>query len=146
MKTKGNGQHPCFNEQSLILTVVTSHETKGIVDKVSGKTNEATRDRVCGRHLSDAVVHQTKKTSIDRIGEEQASWTSLVETAANADEESSSNGAANGHQLNLSVSETSVKVIIVLNDLTLFVAVGPCDWRRQHVVVDLLAMFERGHV
>jgi hypothetical protein len=142
MKTEGNGQHPRFNEKSNLLTVVTSHETKGVVDKVSGKTNEATRDRVCGRHLSDTVVHQTKKASIDRIGEEQASWASLVESATNADEESSSNSAANGHQLDLSISETTVKMIIVLNDLTLFIAVGASDWRRRHEVVDLLAMFE----
>jgi hypothetical protein len=146
MKTKSKSQHPCFHRKSLLLTVVTSHETKSVVDKVSGKTNEATRDRVRGRHLGDTVVHQTEEASIDRIGQEQACWAALVETAANGHEESSSNGAANSHQLNLSISKASVKVVIVLNNLTLFVAVDASDRRRRHEVVDLLSMFERGHV
>lgn len=141
MKTRNNNQHVCFERAHLPLTVVTGHETKRVVDKVSSKTNKATRDRVCGGHFGDTVVHQTKETSVDRIGEEQAAWAALVETAANTDEESGSNGATNGHELDLSVSKTAMKVIIVLNDLAFLVAVGAGDWYRRHKVVDLLAMF-----
>jgi ribosomal protein S17E len=131
----------CFTRARLLLTVVASHETKSVVDKVTRKTNKATRNRVCGSHLSDTIVHQTQEASVNRISEEQAGWATLVETAADTDEERSSNGAANGHELNLSIPETSVKVIIVLNDLAFFVAVGASDRLGRHKVVDLLAMF-----
>ena len=141
MKTRNNNQHVCFERAHLPLTVVTGHETKRVVDKVSSKTNKATGNRVCGCHFGDTVVHQTKEASVDRIREEQAGRAALVETAADTDEESGSNGAANGHELNLSVSETSVEVIIVLNDLAFFMAVDAGDWFRRHKVVGLLAMF-----
>lgn len=135
----------CFERARLLLTVVASHETKRIVDKVSSKTDEATRNRVRGSHLSDTVVHQAQEASVNRIREEQAGWATLVETAADTDEERSSNGAANGHELNLSIPETSVEVIIVLNDLAFFVAVGASDRLGRHKVADLLAMFVGCH-
>ena len=145
MKTRNDYQHAFFNTSRLLLTVVTSHETKRIVDKVARKTNETTGYRVCGGHFGDTVVHQTKEAGVDRIGEEQAAWATLVETAADTDEECSSNGAANGHELNLSVSKTAVEVIIVLNDLAFFVAVDASDRLGRHKVVDLLAMFVGCH-
>ena len=146
MKTRTNSQHLSFNIAYLLLTVVASHETKGVVDKVSCKTNKAAGDRVRRCHLGDTVVHQTKEAGIDSVREEQAAWTALVETAADTDEESSSNGTTNGHELNLSVSKPSVEVIIVLNDLAFFVAVGASDWLGRHKVVHLLTMFVRCHV
>ena len=145
MKTRNDCQRAFFKTAWLLLTVVTSHETKCIVDKVTRKTNETTGYRICGCHLSDTVVHQTQEASVDRISEEQAGWATLVETTADTDEERSSNGAANGHELDLSVSETSVKVIIVLNDLAFFVAVDASDRLGRHKVVDLLAMFVGCH-
>ena len=146
MKTRNDGQRAFLKTARLLLTVVTSHETKCIVDKVTRKTNEATGYRVCGCHLSDAVVHQTQEASVDRISEEQAGWATLVETATDTDEESGSNGAANGHELNLSVSKTAVEVISVLNNLAFFMAVDASDWLGRHKVVDLFAMFVCCHV
>jgi len=95
---------------------------KSVVDKVTSKTNEASRDRICCRHLSDTVVDQTKEASVDGVGKEQATRTALVETTADTDEEGSSNGAANGHELDLSVSKTTVEVIGVLDDLAFIMA------------------------
>ena len=95
---------------------------KSVVDKVAGKTNEATGYRVCRRHLGDTVVDQTQEASVDGVGQEQTSRTTLVETAADTDEQCSTNGAANGHELDLSVSETTVEVIGVLDNLAFIMA------------------------
>lgn len=113
---------------------------------MSSKTNETTGDRVCGGHLSNAVVHQTKEASVDGVGEEQAAGAALVKTATDTDEEGSTDGATNGHKLDLSISQASVKVIGVLDDLALLMAVGASDGLGRDIVVDLLAMLERCHV
>ena len=89
---------------------------------MTSKTNEATRHRICRRHLGNAVVYQTQEAGVDGVGQEQAGWATLVETAADTDEERSSNGTANGHELDLSVSKTTVEVIGVLDDLALIMA------------------------
>lgn len=147
MKTRYVSQHFHTDQKTcLVLTVVARHETKSIINKVSSKTDETTRDRVRGRHLCNTVVHQTQEASIDGIREEQTARAALVETTADADEKSSSNGAANGHELDLTISKTPVEVVVVLDDLAIFVAVGPGDGGGRHKVVDLLAMFVRCHV
>jgi hypothetical protein len=147
MKTASNGQQQLHSKRTYPApTVIPSHEPKRIIDKVSSKTNETTRNRIRSRHLSDTVVHQTEEASIDRVRKEQAARTALVETAADADEEGSSDGAADGHELDLSVSESSVQVVVVLDDVAIFVAVGLGDWAGRHEVVDLLAVFEGCHV
>jgi hypothetical protein len=147
MKTAGNGQQQLHSKQACRApTVVTSHKPKSVINKMSSKTNKATRNRIRSRHLSNTVVHQTQEASIDRVREEQAARTALVETAADADEEGSSDGAADGHELDLSVSESPVQVVVVLDDVAILVAVGLGDWAGRHEVVDLLAVFERCHV
>jgi hypothetical protein len=147
MKTAGNGQQQLYSKQACRApTVVTSHKPKSVINKMSSKTNKATRNRIRSRHLSNTVVHQTQEASIDRVREEQAARTALVETAADADEEGSSNGAADGHELDLSVSESPVQVVVVLDDVAILVAVGLGDWAGRHEVVDLLAVFEGCHV
>ena len=147
MKTGGNGQQRLLQTRhDSMLTVVASHKTKRIINKVSSKTDEATRDRIRGRHLSNTVVHQTQEASIDRIREEQTARPALVETAADADEEGGSNGAADGHELDLAVSKPAAEVVVVLDDLAIFVAVGPEDRVGRDKVVDLLAVFVCCHV
>lgn len=118
---------------------------KSVVDEVTSKTNEATRDRVCRRHLGNAVVDQTQEAGVDGVGQEQTSRTTLVETATDTDEESSSNGAANGHELDLSVSEAAVEVIGVLDNLALIVAFCAGEGFRRDILADLLVVLERGH-
>jgi hypothetical protein len=88
---------------------------------VTSQTNEATRYRICRRHLGDTVVYQTQEASIDGVGQEQTGRATLVQATTDTDEERSSDGTANGHELDLSVSETAVKVVGVLNDLAFIV-------------------------
>jgi len=142
MKTAGIGQQLKLHEIALCHapTVVPSHEPKSIINKVSSKTDEATGNRICSRHLSNTVVHQTQEAGINRVGEEQAAGPALVETTADTDEEGGSNGAANGHELDLTVSKSSVEVVVVLDNVAIFVAVGLRDWAGRHEVVDLLAV------
>ena len=145
MKTRSRRQYSATQSNCPPLTVVASHETKSVVNEVPSKTDEAARDRVCGGHLGDAVVHQAEEASIDGVRQEQAAWAAFVETAADADEESGANGAANGHQLDLSVSQAAVEVIVVLDDLAFFVAVDAADGVGRDILADLLVMFEDGH-
>lgn len=89
---------------------------ESIVDPFTSKTNEATRDGHEDRHFSDAVVDQTKHAGVERVGNEQTAGPTMVKTSTDRDEEGGTDRSTNGQQLNLSVAQAALEVVLVLGN------------------------------
>lgn len=61
------------------------HETKRIVDPMTGKTDETTRYGEGDGHLGDAVIDQTDDTGVESVGDEQIGGATLVESISDRD-------------------------------------------------------------
>jgi hypothetical protein len=120
--------------------VPASHETKGIVDPLSGQTDESTGHGHQDCHLGDTVVDQTQHAGVDGVGDEQAARATLVQSTTDGNEQRGTDGTTNGQELNLSVSKTTLEVVLVLGDD----AILDIDWAVgvNLVLVDALLAAE----
>lgn len=115
---EGQGGNLKGNEKSLVEEKIpTRHETKSVVDKVSGKTNEATRHGVQRGHFGNGVVDKSEDTRIDDEDNEQTARATLGETSTDTDEEGSTNGATNGNQLDLTVVEAAMQAVGIVSNV-----------------------------
>lgn len=93
--------------------VPADHEAKCFVYPFTSQAYEAATNGVCGAHLGDAVVDHGKEHGLDRVGEKQAARATMVQTSADAYEESCPDGASDGDKLDLAVVQVSLEVVDV---------------------------------
>lgn len=105
-----------WDKQCLVDEVVpANHEAESIVNPDTSQTNEATRHRHVGAHLSDGVVNEGNDAGVEGVGDEQTSGTALGEAAADGDEQAGTDCATDGNQLNLTVVQAALEAIGVVS-------------------------------
>lgn len=80
------------------------------------KANETTGDGHQDCHFRNAIVDKTEHAAIDGVRQEQASRTSIVKSTTDAHEERRPNGASNCQELDLSIAQSSLKIVLVFRD------------------------------
>lgn len=130
--------------------VPSDHETKGVVHPFTSETDEATADGVRRCHLRNTVVHHSQKDRLDGEGQEQAPGSTIVQTSADTHEESSSDGASNGNELNLAVTKVTLKVVSVVRHHAFLHIVWAIAGLEPHGVEDtgalVLFLTRKSHV
>ncbi|KAI6749730.1 hypothetical protein HG531_006995 [Fusarium graminearum] len=93
--------------------VPADHETESVVDPVASETDETTRNRHISVHFSDRVVGETEDHGVESCADEETSGATLGQTGTDTDEETGTDSASDGEELNLSVVESAMKTISV---------------------------------
>ena len=96
------------------------HEAQGIIDKLASETNEASADRIRGRHLSDTVVDHCKNKRLKSIGNEQTTGTAMVKAASNRDEEGGTDRATDGNELDLTIVQVTLEIVRIVSEHAAF--------------------------
>ena len=104
------GDQQCLVQEE----IPASGKTKSLVDPVTCQTDEAAADGHVNGHFGDGVVHAAHDARVQGVGEQQRERTGLVEGAADADEESGTDGASNGNKLDLAVAQMALQIIRVV--------------------------------
>lgn len=138
------------NNRIIELTIPTRHESKRFIDPFTRQPDETSTHGHEDGHLGDAIVDQPEEDGIDGVREEQRAGSAVMQSAANADEQASPYTPTDCNELDLSVAQSSVKLVSVLGDDALGDVLGPVVGR--HIVVyfvdagvALLALGENAH-
>ena len=91
-----------------VLTIVPSHsKTKSRVGVTGAVLRNSTRERKPSRHFTKTLHHTEDSNTSDRVTEENRNRAGIGESSANTQEETSSNGATKGDELNVTSFETA---------------------------------------
>lgn len=81
---------------------------------MTSMSDEASTDGKSSRHFCNAVVDHGQDNALRQEGEEQIRRTSMIQAITNAHEQCSTNGASDGNQLDLTVSQMSLQLVAVI--------------------------------
>ena len=119
--------------QSRVTHVVPTHgETPGRIDEASRVRVETTRDGIHHSEFTKSVHDVEDHDTSDSEAEEDRGRATLGEGTTRTDEETSTDGTTDGNKLNLSVVETTLKLVSIVGDMAhvvvgaIFILVRAC--------------------